>query len=99
VQASIHEIAAAEPAVARPNEILSMHFGPEDVLVALSLDFRDNGTASEVEQAVTRIERRIKAAHSEVKRVFIEAQDRESHSRSQPPLEQGTLREFVERSR
>jgi divalent metal cation (Fe/Co/Zn/Cd) transporter len=87
VQASIHAIAAAEPAVARPNEILTMHFGPEDVLVTLSLDFRDSGTAAEVEQAVTRIERRIKAAHPEVKRVFIEAQDRDSHSRSQPPLE------------
>jgi cation diffusion facilitator family transporter len=91
VQASIHAIAAAEPAVARPNEILSMHFGPEDVLVALSLDFRDSGTASEVEQAVTRIERRIKAAHPEVKRVFIEAQDREAHSRSQPPLEEESV--------
>jgi divalent metal cation (Fe/Co/Zn/Cd) transporter len=68
-----------------------MHFGPQDVLVALSLDFRDNGTASEVEQAVTRIERRIKVAHPEVKRVFIEAQDREAHSRSQPPLEAESL--------
>jgi len=91
VQASIHAIAAAEPAVARPNEILSMHFGPQDVLVALSLDFRDNGTASEVEQAVTRIERRIKAAHPEVRRVFIEAQDRDAHSRSQPPVEAEAL--------
>jgi cation diffusion facilitator family transporter len=91
VQASIQAIAAAEPAVARPNEILSMHFGPQDVLVALSLDFRDNGTASEVEQAVTRIERRIKVAHPEVKRVFIEAQDREAHSRSQPPLEEESV--------
>jgi cation diffusion facilitator family transporter len=90
VQASIYAIAAAEPAVARPNEILTMHFGPEDVLVALSLDFRDNGTAAEVEQAVTRIERRIKVAHPEVKRVFIEAQDREAHSRSQAPLEAET---------
>ena len=68
-----------------------MHFGPQDVLVALSLDFRDSGTASEVEQAVTRIERRIKAAHPEVKRVFIEAQDREAHSRSQSPLEEESL--------
>ena len=91
MQASIHAIAAAEPAVARPNEILSMHFGPQDVLVALSLDFRDNGTASEVEQAVTRIERRIKAAHPEVRRVFIEAQDRDAHSRSQPPVEAEAL--------
>ena len=45
-----------------------MHFGPQDVLVALSLDFVDSGTAAEVEKAVTRIERRIKAAHPEVKR-------------------------------
>jgi cation diffusion facilitator family transporter len=87
VQASIHAIAAAEPAVARPNEILTMHFGPEEVLVALSLDFLDSGTAAAVEQAVTRIERRIKAAHPEVKRVFVEAQDRDAHSRSQPPLD------------
>jgi divalent metal cation (Fe/Co/Zn/Cd) transporter len=28
VQASIYALAAAEPAVARPNEILTMHFGP-----------------------------------------------------------------------
>lgn len=98
VQASIHAIAAAEPAVAHPNEILSMHFGPEEVLVALSLDFQDNGTASEVEQAVSRIERRIKAAHPEVKRVFVEAQDREAHSDSQPPVEDESAGQFGERN-
>jgi cation diffusion facilitator family transporter len=98
VQASIHAIAAAEPAVVRPNEILTMHFGPEEVLVALSLDFRDNGTAAEVEQAVTRIERRIKAAHPEVKRIFIEAQDRDAHSHSQPPLEEDTADQLAGRS-
>ena len=77
----------AEPIVARPNEILTMHFGPQDVLVALSIDFVDTGTAAEVERAVTRIERKIKAAHPEVKRVFVEAQDREAHRSSQPPFE------------
>jgi cation diffusion facilitator family transporter len=87
VQASIYAIAAAEPAVTKPNEILTMHFGPQDVLVALSLDFIDTGTAADVEKAVTRIEHRIKAAHPEVKRVFIEAQDREAHRRNQPPFE------------
>jgi hypothetical protein len=64
-----------------------MHFGPQDVLVALSIDFIDAGTAAEVERAVTRIERKIKAAHPEVKRVFVEAQDREAHRSSQPPFE------------
>jgi hypothetical protein len=80
VQASIHAIAAAERTVKRPNEILTMHFGPQDVLVALSLDFVDSGTASDVEKAVTRIERQIKAAHPEVKRVFVESQDRRCSS-------------------
>ena len=87
VQASLYAIAAAEPAVARPNEILTMHFGPQEVLVALSLDFVDSGTAADVERAVTRIERRIKAAHPEVKRVFIKSQDRDAHRNSQAPLE------------
>jgi hypothetical protein len=49
-----------------------------------------------VEEAVTRIERKIKAAHPEVKRVFIEAQDRHAHSRSQPPLEATPTDEAIE---
>jgi cation diffusion facilitator family transporter len=87
VQDSIRGIAMQEPSVLQPNEILSMHFGPDDVLVALSLDFRNDRSAAEVEQATTRIERRIKTAHPEVTRVFIEAQDREAHRLSQPPVE------------
>lgn len=79
VQAGIRAIAMSEPAVLRPNEVLTMHFGPQDVLVALSLDFHDERSAAEVEQAVSRIERRIKQAHPEVTRVFVEAQDREAH--------------------
>ena len=81
VQASIRDIAAAEPGVAGRNEALTMHFGPNDVLVALSLDFEDERTAAEVETAVMNIERRIKAAHPEVMRVFVEAQSREGHGR------------------
>jgi divalent metal cation (Fe/Co/Zn/Cd) transporter len=64
-----------------------MHFGPRDVLVALSLDFDDHRTAADVEQAVTRIEQRIKAAHPEVTRVFVEAQARDAHRLGQAPLE------------
>ena len=87
VQASIHAIASAEPSVRMTNGILTMHFGPQDVLVALSLHFFDTDTAAEVENAVTRIERRIKIAHPEVTRVFVEAQARDAHRNSQVPLE------------
>ena len=98
VQASIHAIAAAEPNVVRPNEILTMHFGPEDVLVALSLDFVDTGTAADVERSVSRIEQAIKAAHPEVKRVFVEARDREAHSGSQRPLDKLPEDEAIDRT-
>lgn len=83
VRDSIGRIVASEPGVVRPNEILTMHFGPQDVLVALSLDFEDQRSAGDVEVAVTQIERRIKAAHPEVTRVFVEAQSLEAHRRSQ----------------
>lgn len=83
VRASIQQIAASEPGVLRPNEILTMHFGPQDVLVALSLDFEDRCSSVEVEAAVTHIERRIKQAHPEVTRVFVEAQSLEAHRRNQ----------------
>lgn len=86
VQASIRAIAADEPAVQRVNEALTMHFGPADVLVALSLDFDDRRSAGDVEQAVSRIEQRVKARHPEVTRVFIEAQDRAAHRAAQAPL-------------
>lgn len=70
----INRIARAEPGVAGLNQALTMHFGPNEVLAVLSLDFVDTLTAAEVERTVTRIERAIKQAHPDVTRVFIEAQ-------------------------
>lgn len=79
VREDIDRIARGQPAVEGVNEVLTMHFGPEDVLVALSLDFRDDVLAGDVEKTVTRIERSIKDAHPEVSRVFVEAQSRVAH--------------------
>nr|QQZ52054.1 hypothetical protein JKL49_21800 [Phenylobacterium glaciei] len=72
-------IADAQPGVARVNELLTMHFGPSDILVALSLDFDDAMPAGEVERTVSRIEKAIKSAHPDVTRIFIEAQSFEGH--------------------
>ncbi|MDB5028108.1 MAG: cation transporter [Candidatus Eremiobacteraeota bacterium] len=81
VRADIERIARDEPIVDAINDVLTMHFGPNDVLVALSLDFVDTVSAADVEQTVTRIERAIKAAHPEVTKVFVEAQSFEAHLR------------------
>lgn len=79
VRADIRRIVATEPGVAGTNELLTMHFGPREVLVTLSLEFTDTLSATEVEVAVSSIERRIRAAHPQVSRVFVEAQSLLAH--------------------
>lgn len=74
VRVGINRIARAEPGVVGLNQARTMHFGPNEVFVALSLDFDDSLAAGEVERIVTRIERKLKAAFPEIGHVFIEAQ-------------------------
>lgn len=81
VRADLRRLALAEPGIIQVNELLTMHFGPQDVLVALSLDFEDTQTAGTIEATVSRLERRIKTAHPDVTRVFIEAQSFEASRR------------------
>jgi cation diffusion facilitator family transporter len=90
VRTDIQRLVELEKVVQRINEMLTMHFGPADVLVALSLQFDETMSAAEISAAVTRIEQRIRAAHPNVTRVFIEAQSFEANSQrrvrwSEPP--------------
>ncbi len=79
VVAGVREIAAAQPGVERINELLTMHFGPQEILLNMSLDFDDGLSAQQVEQAITGLEGRIKTDYPDIRRVFIEAQDRWGH--------------------
>ena len=56
------------------NEVRTLHFGPADVLVNLSVDARDHLSAGEVEGGISRLEGEIRARHPEIGRVFIEIQ-------------------------
>jgi divalent metal cation (Fe/Co/Zn/Cd) transporter len=80
VIAGIRRLITAHPAILTTNEILTMHMGPDDVLLNLSVDFADGITSGDVEAAITGLERDIKAAHPEIKRVFIEAQNWRAHA-------------------
>ena len=62
-----------------------MHFGPEDVLLNLSVDFDDSLSSREVEEAISALEAKIKGAHPEIRRVFIEAQSVVGHAQSAKP--------------
>jgi cation diffusion facilitator family transporter len=77
----VHRIVRAERGIIRTNEVLTMHMGPSDVLVNLSLDFDPRLSSDQVEAAVSTIERKLKAGFPEITRVFIEAQGWAAHRR------------------
>ena len=68
----------AESSIQHVNEILTMHMGPEYILVNISVDFKDDIPAGRIEQTIMELDRKIKSAFPEVKRVFIEAEPRKT---------------------
>ena len=79
VVSSIIDIVKGKSEILSINEILTMHMGPEDVLLNISLDFHDNISSGEVEKTITQLEIQIKKKHPEIARIFIEAQNRIEH--------------------
>ena len=80
-------IVAETPDIVSVNELLTLHFGPTDVLVTVSLDFRDGIDSRQVEDAISDLETRIKAARPEVSRVFVEAQSWTGHAAAEEAFE------------
>lgn len=70
----IRELACEYPAVERVNEVLTMHMGPEYILVNLSIDFVDRASTGEIERLVAELDQRIKERYPAVQRVFVEAE-------------------------
>ena len=79
VVAGIRAVVSNDSRITGLNEILTMHMGPEDILLAASVDFDDRLTADKVEQAITDFEKAIKREFPQVKRIFIEAQSWRQH--------------------
>jgi divalent metal cation (Fe/Co/Zn/Cd) transporter len=64
------------PEVERTVELLTLHTGPEEVLVATDILFRDGMSTDEIEDAIDEIEARIREEVPEATRIFIEPEDR-----------------------
>lgn len=62
------------------NELKSMHLGPADILMVVSIDFHDNMTSVRVEETVSEIEKAVKEMHPQITRLFIEVQSEEDHA-------------------
>ena len=75
IVAGIREIAAERKAITAVNEALTMHMGPEFILVNLSVDFEGENKSSTVEKEIAVLTDKIKTKYPLVKRVFIEAEN------------------------
>jgi cation diffusion facilitator family transporter len=73
VLASIRSIAASEPAVAEVRKALTMHLGPQEVLLTLDIRFQKDLTTHEIAAAIDELEAKIRNRHREVRHIFIEA--------------------------
>lgn len=72
--AQVRRLVQDDPAVLRLTRALTMHFGPEEVLLALEIRFRPELSAGDVASAVERLDRAIRAQHPQMKYTFLEAQ-------------------------
>jgi len=70
----INTLAQKLDAIKNVNEVLTMHVGPEYILVTITADFDNKLNAGAIEQSVAGLTKDIKAKYPRVKRVFIEAE-------------------------
>lgn len=69
----IHEIVEKDPDVSNLRNPFTMQMGPDDVLLALDVEFHENLKGSQLTEAIFRLEQKIKEKYPDVKQIFIEA--------------------------
>jgi len=74
---SILHVAAQIDGVTHANGVLTVHLAPQEILVALSLEFADELRTPEIEAKVIELERCVRLSHPEVVAVFVKPQSPE----------------------
>lgn len=69
----VRRLASEDRSVLRVGDALSMQLGPNEVLLNLDVEFAGDVPAQELPDAIQRLEQRIRAAHPEITRIFVEA--------------------------
>jgi cation diffusion facilitator family transporter len=67
----VRRILNEDPRVCDVVEVLSLHLGPQEILVGITLDFRDDCPGGEIERAAGELSARIRAAHPAITRLFL----------------------------
>ena len=84
VRESILQIARGDRGIASANGVLTVQMGPNQVIAALSAEFRDELNTTEIEDCVNRIESAIQEAHLDVTILFVKPQTSETWARRRP---------------
>ncbi len=66
-------------AVLAINELRTLHLGPSDVLLTMSLDFRDDVVSQRIETIVSEIEAAVRDEFPIVRKVYVEVQSKTGH--------------------
>ena len=74
VVAAVREMALARPRIHHVNDVLTLHMGPEFILVNVGVEFDDDATADDIETIIAELDQGLKDRFPRVKRVFIEAE-------------------------
>jgi cation diffusion facilitator family transporter len=82
VEEEIRAIVVATPSIIALNEIRTLHRGPEDVLLAISVDFEDSLSAGDVEASIQILDHAIRKRFPIIRRLFIEVQSQAGHRAS-----------------
>jgi cation diffusion facilitator family transporter len=67
----VRSILTADERVSEVCAVQSMHLGPEEILVAVTLDFQDTLTGPQLEEAADQLTERLKAADPRITRLFL----------------------------
>jgi cation diffusion facilitator family transporter len=76
---SIMQLARKQDGVERVNGLMTVHLAPNEIVLALSLEFADRLTTPEIEQRVAELEKTLRSAHPEIIAMFAKPQSREQY--------------------
>ena len=79
MEMEITSIVSAHPAVTIVNELRTLHRGPDEILLTLSLDFENDLIVGQLEKVISNLEDIIRARFPQIRRIFIEAQSHRDH--------------------
>jgi len=93
VSDAICAIVTAQPGIERANGLFTVHVGPRQVVAGITVDFRDDLTARQVEDIVARVEARVRQAHPEIVSLLIKPQSAAGFEKALPTHDEASEEE------